>query len=255
MSGAIRGGLETWPFRRSTVRFAQGYAGGSDGAIHRGCGSAAGNVAAPGGRGLRRRGEPGSCDCFGEILDLAALGFDGVIPEETGRPSYHPATMLKIRRCSLLCGVTHFCLRSALVEAACSEDYSAYFGQYDPDGPSARACCLKVCFDAMNGPSAHTSDAAIVGGARSTKFAVCTAILMFPAPTISSTEGSLSARAACPLGSSSPMPRRDMSAGPTDTTPAGDKVVSPSSARWRSRGLRSRLLLSRQRSQHLSEPG
>jgi transposase len=27
---------------------------------------------------------------------LAALGFDGVIPEETGRPSYHPATLLKI---------------------------------------------------------------------------------------------------------------------------------------------------------------
>ena len=30
------------------------------------------------------------------LLDLAALGFDGVIPEETGRPSYHPATLLKI---------------------------------------------------------------------------------------------------------------------------------------------------------------
>jgi len=26
------------------------------------------------------------------------------------------------------------------VEAACSEDYLAYCGQYDPDGPSARAC-------------------------------------------------------------------------------------------------------------------
>jgi len=35
-------------------------------------------------------------DAFVEILDLAALGFDGVIPEDTGRPSYHPATMLKI---------------------------------------------------------------------------------------------------------------------------------------------------------------
>ena len=30
------------------------------------------------------------------LLDLAELGFDGVIPEETGRPGYHPATMLKI---------------------------------------------------------------------------------------------------------------------------------------------------------------
>jgi transposase len=35
-------------------------------------------------------------DAFVEMLDLADLGFDGVIPEETGRPSYHPATMLKI---------------------------------------------------------------------------------------------------------------------------------------------------------------
>ncbi len=35
-------------------------------------------------------------DAFVDMLDLAALGFDGVIPEETGRPSYHPATMLKI---------------------------------------------------------------------------------------------------------------------------------------------------------------
>lgn len=35
-------------------------------------------------------------DAFVEALDLAALGFDGVAPEETGRPSYHPATLLKI---------------------------------------------------------------------------------------------------------------------------------------------------------------
>lgn len=31
-----------------------------------------------------------------DALDLAALGFHGVVPEETGRPSYHPATILKI---------------------------------------------------------------------------------------------------------------------------------------------------------------
>jgi transposase len=29
-------------------------------------------------------------------LDLAVLGFAGVVPEATGRPSYHPATLLKI---------------------------------------------------------------------------------------------------------------------------------------------------------------
>jgi transposase len=31
-------------------------------------------------------------DAFVDMLDHAALGFDGVIPEEPGRPSYHPAT-------------------------------------------------------------------------------------------------------------------------------------------------------------------
>jgi transposase len=35
-------------------------------------------------------------DAFVDALDLAALGFDGAVPEETGRPSYHPATILKI---------------------------------------------------------------------------------------------------------------------------------------------------------------
>src|SRR5580704_19676890 len=29
-------------------------------------------------------------------LDLAALGFAGVVPEVTGRPSYHPATPLRL---------------------------------------------------------------------------------------------------------------------------------------------------------------
>jgi transposase len=29
-------------------------------------------------------------------LDLRALGFDGVMPEATGRPSYHPAILLKL---------------------------------------------------------------------------------------------------------------------------------------------------------------
>ncbi len=32
-------------------------------------------------------------DAFVEKLDLSALGFDGVAPEATGRPSYHPITL------------------------------------------------------------------------------------------------------------------------------------------------------------------
>ena len=35
-------------------------------------------------------------EAFIDELDLAKLGFDGVVPETTGRPAYHPATLLKI---------------------------------------------------------------------------------------------------------------------------------------------------------------
>jgi transposase len=35
-------------------------------------------------------------DVFVDELDLAGLGFDGVDPEATGRPSYHPSVLLKL---------------------------------------------------------------------------------------------------------------------------------------------------------------
>src|SRR5213594_1755263 len=35
-------------------------------------------------------------DIFVEELDLAELGFGGVDPEATGRPSYHPSVLLKL---------------------------------------------------------------------------------------------------------------------------------------------------------------
>jgi transposase len=35
-------------------------------------------------------------DVFVDELDLAALKFDGINPALTGRPSYHPAALLKI---------------------------------------------------------------------------------------------------------------------------------------------------------------
>ena len=35
-------------------------------------------------------------DAFVDELDLQGLGFARVVPEATGRPAYHPATMLKI---------------------------------------------------------------------------------------------------------------------------------------------------------------
>ena len=35
-------------------------------------------------------------EAFVEALDLAELGFAGVEPEATGRPSYHPSVLLKL---------------------------------------------------------------------------------------------------------------------------------------------------------------
>jgi len=34
-------------------------------------------------------------DVFVDELDLAELGFDGVAPEVTGRPAYHPSVLLR----------------------------------------------------------------------------------------------------------------------------------------------------------------
>ena len=35
-------------------------------------------------------------DAFVDAVDLGELGFDGVVPEATGRPSYHPSVLLKL---------------------------------------------------------------------------------------------------------------------------------------------------------------
>ena len=35
-------------------------------------------------------------DTFVEALDLHRMGFEGVVAKETGRPSYHPSTLLKL---------------------------------------------------------------------------------------------------------------------------------------------------------------
>src|SRR3954466_10469347 len=35
-------------------------------------------------------------EAFVDTLDMAELGFDGIVPEATGRPAYHPAVLLKL---------------------------------------------------------------------------------------------------------------------------------------------------------------
>ena len=48
-------------------------------------------------RRLDRREQSGSrYRCFVDTLDLVELGFDGVEPAATGRPAYHPSTLLKL---------------------------------------------------------------------------------------------------------------------------------------------------------------
>jgi transposase/macrodomain Ter protein organizer (MatP/YcbG family) len=44
-------------------------------------------------------------DAFVDKLDLSGLGFDGVAPEVTGRPSYHPSVLLKLYIYGYLVGV------------------------------------------------------------------------------------------------------------------------------------------------------
>jgi transposase len=44
-------------------------------------------------------------DAFVDKLDLSELGFDGVAPEATGRPSYHPSALLKLYIYGYLVGV------------------------------------------------------------------------------------------------------------------------------------------------------
>ena len=41
-------------------------------------------------------------DVFVDQLELRGLGFSGVEPAETGRPSYHPAVLLKLYVCGYL---------------------------------------------------------------------------------------------------------------------------------------------------------
>ena len=35
-------------------------------------------------------------DAFVDAIELGELGFDGVVPEATGRPPYHPSVLLKL---------------------------------------------------------------------------------------------------------------------------------------------------------------
>ena len=91
-------------------------------------------------------------DAFVDALDLATLDFDGVTPEETGRPSYHPATMLKI----YMYGYLNQVQSSRTLERECQRNLELIWltGRLAPDfktiadfrrdnGPAIRRVCTQ----------------------------------------------------------------------------------------------------------------
>lgn len=97
-------------------------------------------------------------DAFIDMLDLAALGFD-VTPEATGRPGYHPATMLKL----YLYGYLNQVQSSRRLERECGRNLELIWltGRLKPDfktiadfrrdnGPAIRRVCqqfVALCRD------------------------------------------------------------------------------------------------------------
>jgi transposase len=90
-------------------------------------------------------------DAFINALDLAELGFD-IMPEATGRPGYHPATLLKI----YLYGYLNQIQSSRRLERECARNVELMWliGQLKPDfktiadfrkdnGPAIKAVCRR----------------------------------------------------------------------------------------------------------------
>ena len=97
-------------------------------------------------------------DAFVDALDLGALGFD-IVPEATGRPGYHPATMLRI----YVCGYLNRIQSSRHLERECGRNVELIWltGSLKPDfktiadfrkdnGPAIRNVCrqfVALCRD------------------------------------------------------------------------------------------------------------
>jgi hypothetical protein len=60
-------------------------------------------------------------DAFVEELELPALGFDGATPATTGRPSYHPAVLLRI----YIYGYLNRVQSSRRLERECQRNFGA----------------------------------------------------------------------------------------------------------------------------------
>lgn len=91
-------------------------------------------------------------DVFIDELDLEALGFAGVVPEATGRPAYHPATLLKIYLYGYLNRVqssrrlereTHRNIELMWLTGRLMPDFKTIADFRRDNGPAIRAACAQ----------------------------------------------------------------------------------------------------------------
>ena len=98
-------------------------------------------------------------DAFVEELDLPTLGFEGTAPAATGRPSYHPAVLLKV----YIYGYLNRVQSSRRLERECQRNVELMWltGRLAPDfktiadfrrdnGPGIRGVCrrfVELCRD------------------------------------------------------------------------------------------------------------
>lgn len=89
-------------------------------------------------------------DVFVNELDLGGLGFDGVTPAPTGRPSYHPSTLLKIYIYGYLNRVpssrrlereTQRNIELIWLTGRCSPDFKTLADFRKDNGPAIRRVC------------------------------------------------------------------------------------------------------------------
>src|ERR1700733_8836254 len=113
-------------------------------------------------------------DVFVDELDLLSLGFDGVVPEATGRPGYHPAVLLKLYIYGYLNQVSSS--RRLEREAQRNVELMWLTGRLAPDfktiadfrrdnGPAIRATCRRFV-DLCRGLELFTHALAAIDGSK-----------------------------------------------------------------------------------------
>src|ERR1700734_3384012 len=96
-------------------------------------------------------------DVFVDELDLRGLGFSGVVPEVTGRPAYHPSTLLKIYLYGYLNRIqssrrlereTHRNVELMWLTGRLMPDFKTIANFRKDNGPAIRAACrqfMELC--------------------------------------------------------------------------------------------------------------